>query len=242
MEEPNLRLTSRQENTRCNEFTPIIRFHLSEIFKHFSENIASIQAQFAVADELYEKSKVDECENIWRSQIVFLESAFDFYLHEIVKYGLCEIFCGNWNQTEKYKNITVQMKTVTIALSENGNKEWFLKFINEMYKVMTLTSFLAVKDQMNLLGIDIKSIADRAFYQQGSTVQTKEKLKQRIEELFKRRNAIAHQSDRNHADAQKNSIKKDIVLEFISDIEKIVDAIHKIVAKKSDCCSQESDR
>ena len=40
-----------------------------------------------MADELFESGKEEESRNIWRAQIVFLESAFDFYLHELTKNG-----------------------------------------------------------------------------------------------------------------------------------------------------------
>ena len=50
-------------------------------------------------------------------------------------------------------------------------------------------------------------------------------FKRRLNELFSRRNIIAHQSDRAHTDAQVNIITKEIVQNFICDIEKIVRAI-----------------
>ena len=46
-----------------------------------------------------------------------------------------------------------------------------------------------------------------------------------MNELFSRRNIIAHQSDRAHTDAQVNMITKEIVKNFICDIEKIVRSI-----------------
>lgn len=44
-----------------------------------------------IVGELLESGKVIEGENIWRAQIIFLASALDFYMHELTKYGLCEI-------------------------------------------------------------------------------------------------------------------------------------------------------
>lgn len=71
----------------------------------------------------------------------------------------------------------------------------------------------------------LQHFADGAFYQRGGTENTKDKLKRRLNELFSRRNIIAHQSDRAHTNAQVNIITKEIVQNFMCDIEKIVRSI-----------------
>ena len=59
--------------------------------------------------DLLKSGKIIEGENIWRAQIVFLASALDFYMHELTKYGLCEIYNENWERTDKYENLQVNM-------------------------------------------------------------------------------------------------------------------------------------
>lgn len=105
MEERNLDLVARNEDTRDKFHTEVIRFELDQILQHFTEAIQTISAQFDVADELVESGKVIEGENIWRAQIIFLASALDFYMHELTKYGLCEIYNENWDRTDKYENL-----------------------------------------------------------------------------------------------------------------------------------------
>lgn len=102
---------------------------------------------------------------------------------------------------------------------------WFLEYMNNYYRAITMVSYESVKDQFNLLGINLAPVADGAFYQSGGTENTKDKFKRRLNELFSRRNIIAHQSDRTHTDAQVNIITKEIVQNFICDIEKIVSSI-----------------
>ena len=53
-----------------------------------------------------------------------------------------------------------------------------------------------------------------------------------VQELFKRRNAIAHQLDRDHASAEQTDIKKEYVEERILEVAAIVEAIHKIAVEK----------
>ena len=83
-----------------------------------------------------------------------------------------------------------------------------------------MVSYESVKDQLNLLGINLAAIADRAFYEKDGLEKTKGKLKRRLNELFGRRNIIAHQADRAHTDAQFINITKEVVQSFIDDVEK----------------------
>ncbi len=225
MADRNLDLTARNEDTRDKFRTEVIRFELNQILQHFTESIQAINAQFGVADELCKAGKITEGENIWRAQIVFLASAFDFYMHELTKYGLCEIYNENWNRTDKYDNLQVSMKVIEIALKSGEDIDWFLEYINGYYQVITMVSYESVSNQLKLLGIDLVRVADNAFYQRGETEKPKHKIKRRLNELFTRRNIIAHQADRAHTDAQVTIITKEIVQDFIHDIEKIVNSI-----------------
>lgn len=225
MEERNLDLEARNEDIRDKFHTNVVRFELDQIMQHFDEAIQTINAQFVVADELIESGKVNEGENIWRAQIIFLASALDFYMHELTKYGLCEIYNENWDRTDKYENLKVNMKVIEVALKSGEDIDWFLEYINNYYRAITMISYESVKDQFKLLGINLAHIADRAFYQREGTERTKDKFKRRLNELFSRRNIIAHQSDRAHTDAQVKSITKEIVQNYIRDIDKIVKSI-----------------
>ena len=59
-------------------------------------------------------------------------------------------------------------------------------------------------------------------------------MKRRLNSLFQRRNMIAHQSDRRHADAQKEPISRETVEDFIADVEKIVAAVVKEAERKQE--------
>lgn len=229
MEKRNLQLASRKENTREIKYIPVVPYELSEIKKHFDESVKMIEDQFSIGDELLLEKKITQAEFLWRSQIVLLESAFDFFMHEITKYGLCRIYDGHWPETKKYQNIQIDMAAVSAAL-KNRDSGWFLNYINSYYAGKTLVSFEAVKDQINLLGLDLQEIADNAFYEKDSIEKTKDKIKRRLNQLYARRNLIAHQCDRRHEDAQINEISREIIQEFLKDIELIVNAICKEVS------------
>lgn len=227
-----LDLAPRIENQREKKQPKIILFELSQIKEHFDENIDSIQQQFSIANDLIQNGKQLEAENIWRAQIVFLDSAFDFYMHEITQYGLIKMFKGEWEKTEKYNNILVKMNIVEEALRNMEDDTWFMGFVNHLYSTVTMMSFESLREQLRLLNLDVGSIADKAFYERSSQERTRKKLERRVNELFFRRNLIAHQSDRLHQDASKKQITKELVEEFIEDLKKIVQAIHEIMIEK----------
>lgn len=231
--ERNLDLNPSEENTRDSQQPLIVKFQLDQIKQHFDSNILEIKAQFDVAESLVNENRKEDAENIWRYQVVFLESAFDFYLHEITKYGLANIFEGQWDKTPKYRNIKVDMELVEQVLHGNVDNEWFTIFVNDMYAKTTMVSFDSVKDQMNLIGVEIKKVAHCAFYDLDSDEKTIDKMKKIVNGLYHRRNVIAHQSDRKHETAQKNEITKDMVEKFIVNITRIVNAIHSEITEKA---------
>lgn len=228
----DLSLKPRKENTRPKIQPNVIVFPLEEIKEHFDENMLHIHQQYLVAQTLIDAGKITDGENIWRSQIIFLDSAFDFYLHEITKFGLEKIFSGDWEKTEKYNNLKVKMPYVEHALENPDDSVWFTEYINNEFSRMPMMAYEAVKDQLNLLGLDIQEVADKAFFLQGATEKTRDKLKRRLNELYARRNLIAHQSDRKAHNAEREPISKEIVESFTDDIQKVVEAIHNVALEK----------
>lgn len=228
MNERNFDLTVRKENTREKIQTDIIKFNLNEIMTHFEDVLTIIKNQCSMAKEFINEEKVNEGENIWRAQIVFLASAFDFYMHELTKYGLCEIYNENWEKTSKYENLQIKMEYIEIALEVGRDIDWFLEFINDYYKSVTMVSFESVKEQFNLLGINLKAVADKAFYQKNSKENTKDKFKNALNALFYRRNIIAHQMDREHKNAQIKEITEETVKTYIDNVIKIVYSINDV--------------
>lgn len=85
---------------------------------------------------------------------------------------------------------------------------------------------------MNLLGLNLQEVADAVFYERDSSVKTKDKLERCLKQLYHRRNVIAHQSGRRHADAQREEITKDMVEQYINDVEKIVGKIQGLARQK----------
>lgn len=201
-----------------------VQFELSAITNRFTYNLSSIKAQFELVEQLKAEGN-RQYKDILRSQIVFLDSALDFFMHEVTKYGMIQIFQGVWAKTERYDNFSIRLGEISDVLRNPEQENWFLDIVNDSYAEDTFMSADSVIGQLNLIGVKWQSIADRAFYEQGSTIPTKDKFKSTLNTLFRRRNQIAHQADCLHETGAKIDIERETVEKYICDVEKIVTAI-----------------
>jgi len=232
----DLSLTPRNEETRERIIVSPVHFPLADIKQHFDESMQSVKEQFTVADNLLSEGNAEGCRIIWRSQIVFAESLLDFYIHEMSKYCLFRMFIGEWQKSEKYKNLEIKMSKVEEALSAKESDEWFFEYLNERFTKDVFLSGDSMRDQLNLIGISFGEAMHRAFHK--DTVNASDKHGYRlVKQLFDRRNKIAHQNDRDHSSAAQTDITKEFVEQYISDIEAIVNAIHDIAKEKDEALS-----
>ena len=223
-EERNLELTPRSVGTRDRRPNRTIQFELLAITNRFINNLSSIKAQFELVEQLNAEGN-RQYKDILRSQVVFLDSALDFFMHEVTKYGMIQIFQGVWAKTERYDNFSIRLGEISDVLRNPEQENWFLDIVNDSYAEDTFMSADSVIGQLNLIGVKWQSIADRAFYEQGSTIPTKDKFKATLNTLFRRRNQIAHQADCLHETGAKIDIERETVEKYICDVEKIVSAI-----------------
>lgn len=203
---------------------PRINNDLQSILDRFTQNLSDIKSRFLIADTLLNLPSpsapdLEGAQDIWRSQIVFLDSALDFYFHEIIKYSYIQMFYLDWPQSEEYKRIKVSLQ-FAIDLANNPNS--VSKLSDEIDEMNRFTCFMGIK-QINWLfkAIDIKITLNKA----------EQNL---IKELFNRRNQIAHQSDRLPNNPEKQGITKEYVESTINEIESlVVNKIHLRIVNKS---------
>lgn len=221
----NLELNEREVERRERIVPEIIIYQVTEIKIHFEENIQLLKNQFQIADELVNNGKASDAETIWRTQVVLLASAFDYFMHEVVWLGLYQMFKGQRTKSDKYNKLTVTMKEPEDFASDPEDEEWFKHYITSLYKSATMMSFGDVKRYLAMVDISITNVANGAFYQVGGTVKTIKQLEEKLNRIYYRRNSIAHQSDRAHEDATQKPITKELVEEFVENVNKIVTAI-----------------
>ena len=89
----------------------------AEILQHYSESYAAIRNQFVVADQMLQEGNEEACKMIWRSQVVLAERLLDFYIHELSKFCMFQMFAGQWNKSDKYNQFMVPMAKVEEGLA-----------------------------------------------------------------------------------------------------------------------------
>ncbi len=226
----DLDLSTRAESTRPVQ-PRAVQFDLRQIKAHFDISLESIEKQYRVSDELIIHEQVDEGKNILRSQLVFVEGILDFYIHEVSKYALFQMFAGNWRHSERYNNFQVTMKQVEEAIQSSERKDWFFDYLNDRFCRDVFLGAETMKDQLNLIGIPFNDVMAIAFPM--TTVNESAKEGRRVvQSLFDRRNAIAHQLDRSHESAKQSDITKEYVEECVSNVKKIADAIYQVAVEK----------
>lgn len=137
-----------------------------------------------------------------------------------------KIFNNEWKVTDKFKNYTLKLSDVIDAISNPEDVTWFGEHVNATIVNETFMDYESIKDQLNLIGINVSKVADKAFHDRGCTEKTNQQLKRHLNRIFKRRNHIVHQSDRNHLTGEINDITKEYVADEIANIEKIISSIH----------------
>lgn len=223
MAKRDLSLSPRVESTRDKApIEQVVEFELSDIKQHFDESFSSISEQFLIADNLISAGNIEAGKNIWRSQIVFSASALDFFIHELSKYGLVSMFTGKWPKSAKYSNFMLPMKSIEVGISCPETSSWLVEIANERFSREVYLSYENMKDQINLLGFNFGDLLNRTFPAVDANGNNLPSGKQIIENLYSRRNQIAHQLDRCHANAQQTDITKEFTEDYLNKVESIV--------------------
>lgn len=229
---PDFEPQPRKENLREQRRTiHPVHFDLIQIKAHFDESFDAIIRQTDIAERLINEDDLRKYADILRMQIVFLEAILDFYIHEISKYALYQMFIGNWDRSERYANIMIPMRDVEKAIIAPESKEWFFEYINGTMGKEVFLSAESMKDQLNEDGIPFTAVMHRAFAceTQNESFAAGRKF---IRELFNRRNMIVHQDDRSHESAEQHLITRDYVERCCNNVKSIVNAIQEIAEEK----------
>lgn len=204
----------RITETRDKKVITKISFDYSNIQKHWKENINDVENKFSIAKSL-EKTNLEQAKEIWRSQIVFIDSTLDFYIHEVIKFGIIKIFNEEWPSTNKFMNLKISLKFAIDLAKTPENANSLLSEIDEINQKNCFMSYDNIKRQLDIIGITID--------------HSKKNI---IDEIYQRRNQIAHQSDRLPENPIKQEIKESTVLQYIQEIKAFISDIDSKILSK----------
>ena len=217
------------------------KVNLSSINKRFENNINNvkelneIKKYFEIEEKLKENIDFNKYEkNIYRSQIIFLISTLDFYIHEIVLYGMYKMYKTEWKITRGRKgyeskevNIKYLHEIIENFSSEKEIDNSFINALEDSIKNYSYMKYYVIEEKFNeLLGINVEGFSKK--------YKTKEKeTKEFLNKLIKRRNQIAHQSDREKPYEDMEDIDEDYVKTSIEKIIEIKENINIAINEKN---------
>ncbi|WP_338557867.1 HEPN domain-containing protein [Paraclostridium sordellii] len=213
--------------TRSNEILSDRK--ADDIIQNFLCTFDAIEEKFKLISSLDKERQANIINDIYRSQIVFAMSSLDFYVHEIVRYGILSIFKGERERTLSYETFAVNLRCVEQALKNLESVDWLDEWITLKHKASTFMDPSKIQGAFSL--ITKKNVFDlvaKQFTLQGSNFN-KDSLKAKILEIYKRRNSISHQSDRNEQTGELNNIEEDFVRDAIHIIKQFVIYSHNII-------------
>lgn len=176
------------------------------------------------------KSKIDSCGEIKRDIIVNIISALDYYVHDIIIWGIIEITENEFPKGLKYEAFEVSIKHVKAALSNSHeiNKEELKQEIIDILSYETYQKWNNIRNGLKI--ILPREINNKIGLLTSDSNNPEFKFETvLLENLNKARNSIVHTFDRNlHDESIRNPISIDIQ-EAIEYIELIINSIHKIL-------------
>lgn len=198
------------------------------LFKQFQRNIDSIRA----IDHLYQyfskQVPAMDLSEILRAEFVLTVSAFDCYIHDIVREGMIESFQNKRSKSREFQKFSLSLEFVNgILLASLENKVVLLE--SELQKVLSRFSYQNPTNVENALKlISVTNIWRRV----ASKLHISEsEVKNRLSLIVQRRNKIAHESDYNYLTGSKEIIDHSMIADSLKFIEKLTKNIHRIVTE-----------
>lgn len=198
-----------------------------DLIKKFNSSIIHIKEKFSLLDfAISEELKL----NILRGQVSLLLSAVDFYIHEIIKIELLNIIKGERKKTPSLKNCMISVETFLEYLSSlNTNNQIFE---DEIIYRNSFKSFLEPDKMAEALSLITEKKIFKELFSELGLLKTKE-LKDKIKEIFRRRNSIVHQMDYDYSTRSQQVITREEVESYIEFYDKFIQKLHILLLKKN---------
>lgn len=224
----------RRENIKPKNTDSIIK-ELQKIKKNFDNNIESINEKFTIYKQLQNLDAKFDKIYILKSQIIFLESSLDFFLHELLEFGYARMFDGDWKKTNGYEKTNIPMREYhRIATNNSSEKnDAFSKYIHKIFSGKSFLNTKNMKYKLDSIGIPYQDVMHHVF-KKNNKESSEEIGTKKLNTLYAIRNEIAHHNCMNHSFKKQKKIDKKYVKQSIRTIKMIVDAIVEIAYKKMD--------
>lgn len=198
---------------------------LERIKKYSDENLETISSKIGLEENLDDEEK--------RNIIVNLIGALDYYIHEIIIWGLVQITLNKFPKGKNYEKQKVELeyRYIKMAFEDKDifNEVELKKTIIENIRRNTYQKWQSIKVGLELILPKkvLEKISDLTSGKNGVAIFQTNKL----DELANKRHLIVHHFDREYSNnSSRNTLDIDCNESFIL-IKTVIDSIHKIIVE-----------
>ncbi len=200
---------------------------MTNSLKQFHKNLESINTIDGIYTYFESQVKAIDLTEIIRAQFVLLVSAFDYYIHDLVRDGMLKVFDEEKEPNENYNKFSISLKTLNLLLSTDDNNIRRQILDNEIRTVTSKCSYQAPSNVERALAlIDIKTIWSFVGKELN---MTKDDVTKELGLIVNRRNKIAHEADIDPVTNEKTALDRQTLLYVKDFMTNIVTAIDKKV-------------
>lgn len=191
----------------------------------FQENLKRVRelGGLAVAVQSLTTSAID-VSDLWRSQIVLVVSALDYFIHELVRLGMIECSKGTRAKTDAYLRFQMPLSATESAMAGSAHEIWIGEIVRERHSWQSFQDPDKLADAIRL--ISAVKLWESVGIELGG--QPKD-IKTRLKLIVDRRNQIAHEADLDPTNpGVRWPINGPLVDDTVDFIEKLGNAIYKV--------------
>ncbi len=158
---------------------------MQDSIQQFRENIERVRAiggLYEALDQL--TTPVLDASDLLRTQIVLTVSSLDHYIHEIVRFGMLEVYHGKHLPTDAFQRFQVTIGAAMTGLAGSSTSTWFETEIREKHGYLAFQHPDKIADAVRLfssselwpsvasqLGLTVQDVKTRASTYSGTSKQ-----------------------------------------------------------------------
>ena len=191
-------------------------------FKQNIDRVRNIHATYSILN--IKTTEVIDVSDVLRAELVLVVSAFDYYVHEVVRQGMLEVFQGKRVETPSFRKFTVSLECLREAISNPSTFDWLE---NEIIIRNSWKSF----QQAEKVAEAIRLISNINLWVEIANKLEKNPndIKSTLNLIVDRRNKIAHEADMDPSYPgirwPIDEVMVETAIEFIEEIVEIMDQI-----------------
>ena len=168
--------------------------------------------------------------DILRMEIVLAVSAFDHFIHELVRFGMLESYQRLRPETDAFRRFRVSLEGLQRAINSPASTDWLSDQIREAHSWQSF-------QMPDKLADGIRLISSATIWEEiGERLSLPAKdAKERLRLIVERRNKIAHEADVDPTFPDSRwPISAELADQAVDYVERVGDAVYDVVARESE--------